>query len=157
MLTLNLVGFYAGLNAIAWVMIFCFVRETKQLTLEEIDRKSYCLLFTKPTTNAKYRGLPSPNQNLHQLRTKSVASLLHQAPHLQEEHHEATANYCEGRDCRGGNLDSKFFGWIRTWRLVELIAGPDDGVAHLYPWMCALFSENSRDRTVESIVNLHLS
>jgi len=34
------VGFYAGLNLIAWFMIFCFVRETKQLTLEEIDRKS---------------------------------------------------------------------------------------------------------------------
>ena len=33
------VGFYAGLNLIAWVMIFCFVRETKQLTLEELDRE----------------------------------------------------------------------------------------------------------------------
>ena len=32
------VGFYAGLNLVAWFMIFCFVRETKQLTLEEIDR-----------------------------------------------------------------------------------------------------------------------
>ncbi|KAL4816992.1 hypothetical protein BDW67DRAFT_161247 [Aspergillus spinulosporus] len=31
-------GFYAGLNLIAWVMIFCFVRETKQLTLEELDQ-----------------------------------------------------------------------------------------------------------------------
>ena len=31
-------GFYAGLNLIAWVLIFCFVRETKQLTLEELDR-----------------------------------------------------------------------------------------------------------------------
>jgi len=38
-LTVVLVGFYAGLNLIAWFMIFCFVRETKQLTLEEIDRK----------------------------------------------------------------------------------------------------------------------
>ena len=38
-LTLILVGFYAGLNLIAWGMIFCFVRETTQLTLEEIDRK----------------------------------------------------------------------------------------------------------------------
>lgn len=38
-LTLHAVGFYAGLNLIAWFMIFCFVRETKQLTLEEIDRK----------------------------------------------------------------------------------------------------------------------
>jgi hypothetical protein len=39
LLTIFLVGFYAGLNLIAWGMIFCFVRETKQLTLEEIDRK----------------------------------------------------------------------------------------------------------------------
>ncbi|KAK5113653.1 hypothetical protein LTR62_003280 [Meristemomyces frigidus] len=38
-------GFYAGLNLIAWVMIFCFVRETKQLTLEEIDQ-----VFQVPTS-----------------------------------------------------------------------------------------------------------
>ncbi|KAJ3533194.1 hypothetical protein NM208_g8095 [Fusarium decemcellulare] len=31
-------GFYAGLILIAWGMIFCFVRETKQMTLEELDR-----------------------------------------------------------------------------------------------------------------------
>lgn len=37
-------GFYAGLNLIAWFMIFCFVRETKQLTLEEIDQ-----VFSLPT------------------------------------------------------------------------------------------------------------
>ncbi|KAN0117717.1 Sugar transporter domain containing protein [Hyaloscypha variabilis] len=37
-------GFYAGLNLIAWFMIFCFVRETKQLTLEEIDQ-----VFSVPT------------------------------------------------------------------------------------------------------------
>ncbi|KAK6437479.1 hypothetical protein LTR95_006331 [Oleoguttula sp. CCFEE 5521] len=37
-------GFYAGLNLIAWFMIFCFVRETKQLTLEEIDQ-----VFNIPT------------------------------------------------------------------------------------------------------------
>lgn len=45
LLTLPLVGFYAGLNLLAWFMIFCFVRETKQLTLEELDRKS-SLKFT---------------------------------------------------------------------------------------------------------------
>lgn len=45
----NLVGFYAGLNLIAWFMIFCFVRETKQLTLEEIDRKS-CIYHGVMTT-----------------------------------------------------------------------------------------------------------
>jgi len=37
-------AFYAGLNLIAWFMIFCFVRETKQLTLEEIDQ-----VFQVPT------------------------------------------------------------------------------------------------------------
>ncbi|KAF4337122.1 polyol transporter 5 [Fusarium beomiforme] len=38
-------GFYAGLNLIAWGMIFCFVRETKQLTLEELDQ-----VFSVPTS-----------------------------------------------------------------------------------------------------------
>jgi cytochrome c biogenesis protein CcdA len=37
-------AFYAGLNLIAWGMIFCFVRETKQLTLEELDQ-----VFNVPT------------------------------------------------------------------------------------------------------------
>ncbi|KAE8154283.1 hypothetical protein BDV25DRAFT_147868 [Aspergillus avenaceus] len=37
-------GFYAGLNLIAWFMIFCFVRETKQMTLEELDQ-----VFSVPT------------------------------------------------------------------------------------------------------------
>jgi hypothetical protein len=37
-------AFYAGLNLIAWFMIFCFVRETKQLTLEELDQ-----VFSVPT------------------------------------------------------------------------------------------------------------
>ena len=44
MLTSISVGFYAGLNLVAWFMIFCFVRETKQLTLEEIDQ-----VFSVPT------------------------------------------------------------------------------------------------------------
>ncbi|KAL9599044.1 MAG: hypothetical protein Q9219_004078 [cf. Caloplaca sp. 3 TL-2023] len=39
MTTTGAFGFYAGLNLIAWFMIFCFVRETKQLTLEELDRE----------------------------------------------------------------------------------------------------------------------
>ncbi|SPO07566.1 probable transporter (major facilitator superfamily) [Cephalotrichum gorgonifer] len=37
-------GFYAGLNLVAWAMIFFFVRETKQLTLEELDQ-----VFSVPT------------------------------------------------------------------------------------------------------------
>ncbi|KAF2639617.1 putative sugar transporter [Massarina eburnea CBS 473.64] len=38
-------GFYAGLNLVAWFMIFAFVRETKQLTLEELDQ-----VFSVPTS-----------------------------------------------------------------------------------------------------------
>lgn len=37
-------GFYAGLNVIAFVMIFLFVPETKQRTLEELDQ-----VFSVPT------------------------------------------------------------------------------------------------------------
>ncbi|KAJ7655470.1 MFS transporter [Mycena rosella] len=45
-------GFYAGLNLIAWAMIFCFVRETKELTLEELDQ-----VFSVPTsTYIKYES-----------------------------------------------------------------------------------------------------
>ena len=65
----NTVGFYAGLNLIAWGMIFCFVRETKQLTLEEIDRKSsFHFLFSlsflalvPPTSNCEQTRCPNKN------------------------------------------------------------------------------------------------
>lgn len=54
------VGFYAGLNLIAWGMIFCFVRETKQLTLEELDRKSqHTHTHFRPLFNAAQLTQPS--------------------------------------------------------------------------------------------------
>ena len=34
-------GFYAGLNAIAFIMLFLVFPETKQLTLEELDQAGY--------------------------------------------------------------------------------------------------------------------
>lgn len=44
-------GFYAGLNVIACVLIFLFLPETKQRTLEELD-----YIFAVPTrTHAKYQ------------------------------------------------------------------------------------------------------
>lgn len=51
---MNLVGFYAGLNLIAWGMIFCFVRETKQLTLEEIDRKYHPTQLVWSSTDVRF-------------------------------------------------------------------------------------------------------
>lgn len=38
-------GFYAGLNFVALIWIFCFVPETKRLTLEELDQ-----VFSVPTS-----------------------------------------------------------------------------------------------------------
>lgn len=62
------VGFYAGLNLIAWGMIFCFVRETKQLTLEEIDRASPFMshVSSELSTNRNHnrRGFPSTDQQI---------------------------------------------------------------------------------------------
>lgn len=44
-------GFYAGLNIVAFVLIFLFLPETKQRTLEELD-----YVFAVPTTrHAKYQ------------------------------------------------------------------------------------------------------
>lgn len=66
MLTAAPVGFYAGLNLIAWFMVFCFVRETKQLTLEELDRKSKWLLsWTHLPSNDFGRGLLGSNIEIH--------------------------------------------------------------------------------------------
>lgn len=65
-LTVAPVGFYAGLNLIAWFMVFCFVRETKQLTLEELDRKSNWLLcYTHLPSNDFGRGLLGSNIEIH--------------------------------------------------------------------------------------------
>lgn len=45
-------GFYAGLNILAFFMIFFFLYETKQRTLEELD-----YVFGVPTrTHAKFQG-----------------------------------------------------------------------------------------------------
>jgi len=64
-------GFYAGLNLIAWGMVFCFLRETKQLTLEELDQ-----VFSVPTkVYLKYETkvwLPYFFKR-HIMRNKSVA------------------------------------------------------------------------------------
>jgi MFS family permease len=44
-------GFYAGMNVIAFCMIFCFLPETKQRSLEELD-----YIFAVPTrTHTKYQ------------------------------------------------------------------------------------------------------
>lgn len=68
-LTLSTVGFYAGLNLIAWFMIFAFVRETKQLTLEELDRKSNHPLawFRILISDAEVFSVPTSKYLKHEL------------------------------------------------------------------------------------------
>lgn len=68
-LTLVPVGFYAGLNLLAWFMVFCFVRETKQLTLEELDRESSLTVarFIYGLTDVSRRGLLGAHEKFHLL------------------------------------------------------------------------------------------
>ena len=81
-------------------MIFCFVRETKQLTLEELDRKCNvgCLIWSP--TDVSRRGVFGPNESFHQTRVDCVASILHQATHPPEKDHEATTDHRKGRQGR---------------------------------------------------------
>ncbi|PVH97140.1 putative sugar transporter [Periconia macrospinosa] len=78
-------GFYAGLNLIAWGMIFCFVRETKQLTLEELDQ-----VFSVPTS--QYIGYETKVWlpyfiKRHIFRNKNVVKpppIIEKAPRFEE-------------------------------------------------------------------------
>lgn len=51
----------------AWFMIFCFVRETKQLTLEEIDRKSFTPAFDRADIVAEVFSVPTKKFIGHEL------------------------------------------------------------------------------------------
>lgn len=78
-------------------MIFCFVRETKQLTLEEIDRKFHRnhLQETHPIhhTNTHHRGLPGPDQEVHQPRTLRLAPVVPQSQGPPTEYPEAASDH----------------------------------------------------------------
>ncbi len=100
------VGFYAGLNLIAWLMIFCFVRETKQLTLEELDRESIsfwhrCIKylsyadysFSYVLADQLRRDLLGPNGHFHLIRVKSMVTMVHQAIHRSTEDPKAASSY----------------------------------------------------------------
>lgn len=67
--SLNVVGFYAGINTLALVWIFLFVRETRKLTLEELDRmyrvKSSSIVPHEPKAQfGLQRSLRSPSRTL---------------------------------------------------------------------------------------------
>lgn len=71
-------GFYAGLNLIAWLLIFCFVRETKQLTLEEIDQ-----VFSVPTR--KFIGYEMKVRVPWYLKTKFLRKNIPEPPAIIEK------------------------------------------------------------------------
>lgn len=82
-------------------MIFCFVRETKQLTLEELDRKQLpILLIQRPRykANGAHRGLFSSNKEVHSLRIDCVASMVYQAIRFHAEDSSPSTYYREGRE-----------------------------------------------------------
>jgi sugar porter (SP) family MFS transporter len=75
-------GFYAGLNLVAWFLIFLFLPETKQKTLEELD-----YVFAVPDrTMAKYHlgtVLPWAIRRYGFLRKDAVCPPLYKDPHAQ--------------------------------------------------------------------------
>ncbi|KAL1850985.1 hypothetical protein Daus18300_012719 [Diaporthe australafricana] len=83
--TVGAFGFYAGLNAVAFVMIFFWVPETKQKTLEELD-----YVFAVPTSKfAKYQLTEAgPWWVKRYLLFQRKATL---RPLYQEEHHHHAA------------------------------------------------------------------
>ena len=103
-------GFYAGLNLIAWGMVFCFIRETKQLTLEELDRKFPLRIPLRTAqidganANILRRGLRRPHQGLPAQRVHRPRPLLLEAPLLPPEHSQAPEHHREG-SCYSGQQD----------------------------------------------------
>jgi hypothetical protein len=106
-------------------MIFCFVRETKQLTLEELDRKwklTQSSILNSSShmwqhTNISRRGLLSPNQEIYPLRTNRVAPLVYQGIHLPPEYPKASSHHCYGRGGFEGEeqLESLYEGFVWIW------------------------------------------
>ena len=77
-------------------MIFCFVRETKQLTLEEIDRTlAFVLSHVHDYSKHFHRGLFRPHEAIYRLRNEGLATILHQAPYLPSQHPEAATDHRE--------------------------------------------------------------
>jgi hypothetical protein len=72
-------------------MIFCFVRETKQLTLEELDRKQFTTdSYSSLTDNSLQRSFPSRQASLSLTRLRSgcltLSSAISSARRLRSPH-----------------------------------------------------------------------
>lgn len=93
-------SFYAGLNVIAFIMIFLWVPETKQRTLEELDyvfavptrtfmryQVTEALPYVSPSTHfAHFSPLPLPEkltQILHQMVDKTLHPLPSKHPTIK--------------------------------------------------------------------------
>lgn len=78
---------YAGFNVVAFVMIFLWVPETKQRTLEELDYgKFHCCHLHQPLVADVFCSLCRPYPHLHALSDFHLAALVVQALRsLQEE------------------------------------------------------------------------
>ena len=81
MKVIGVFGFYAGLNVLAFVMIFMFVPETKQRTLEELD-----YVFAVPT-----------RKNIHYHVTKTIPHWIQRYVFFNKNHKlEPLYNFDEG-------------------------------------------------------------
>lgn len=86
-------------------MIFCFVRETKQMTLEELDRKCYPTGFMFSILSNKVdRGFLRAHKNLPFIRIESLAALHRETICPAQKCPDASASHRKGRSskCVGG-------------------------------------------------------
>lgn len=82
-------------------MIFCFVRETKQMTLEELDRKCYPTGFTfSLLTNKVDRGILRAHKSLPFIRIESLAALHRETTCPAQKCPDASARHRKGRSSK---------------------------------------------------------
>lgn len=82
-------------------MIFCFVRETKQMTLEELDRKCYPtgFMFSLLSNNVD-RGILRAHKKLPFIRNKSLAALHRETTCPAQKCPDASASHRKGRSSK---------------------------------------------------------
>lgn len=82
-------------------MIFCFVRETKQMTLEELDRKCYHTGFMSSLLINKFdRGILRAHKKLSLIRIESLAALHRETTCPAQKCPDASAGHRKGRSSK---------------------------------------------------------
>ena len=97
-------GFYAGLNALAFVWIYLFVPETKLLTLEELDQVRVAVL-REIEQGLIAIGLFGPYCYFCKLSDPYGPPMVDQPVHPAKEGCRVPAHVREGGQCQGASVE----------------------------------------------------